>query len=105
MRQWPFTFGIRSSGAAHTASLSQALPPFRANHQYPLECDLAFKGHVTNLPAVPVSSPHGENRSRGIEIDQDWSALREVIGTMTVTMDFEKFGAAADVKAPPATRQ
>ncbi|MFD8423463.1 hypothetical protein [Streptomyces sp. NPDC059466] len=30
--------------------------------------------------------------------------LREVIGTMTVTMDFEKFGATADVKAPPAAQ-
>ncbi|MFF2380922.1 hypothetical protein [Streptomyces sp. NPDC058108] len=30
--------------------------------------------------------------------------LKEVIGTMTVTMDFEKFGATADVKAPPAAQ-
>ncbi|MGW3914004.1 hypothetical protein ACWEBX_21130 [Streptomyces sp. NPDC005070] len=30
--------------------------------------------------------------------------FKEVIGTMTVTMDFEKFGATADVKAPPAAQ-
>lgn len=28
--------------------------------------------------------------------------LRQEMGTLTVTMDFEKFGATADVKAPPA---
>lgn len=30
--------------------------------------------------------------------------LKEVIGTVTVTMDFEKFGATAHVKAPPAAQ-
>ncbi|MFG2477289.1 hypothetical protein [Streptomyces fagopyri] len=30
--------------------------------------------------------------------------LKEVIGAMTVTMDFEKFGATAHVKAPPAAQ-
>ncbi|MEU1531228.1 hypothetical protein [Streptomyces fagopyri] len=30
--------------------------------------------------------------------------LKEVIGTVTVTMDFEKFGATARVKAPPAAQ-
>ncbi|WP_369259493.1 MULTISPECIES: hypothetical protein [unclassified Streptomyces] len=30
--------------------------------------------------------------------------LKEVFGTVTVTMDFEKFGATADVKAPPAAQ-
>ncbi|WRZ92822.1 hypothetical protein OHB54_29485 [Streptomyces sp. NBC_01007] len=30
--------------------------------------------------------------------------LKEVLGAMTVTMDFGKFGATADVKAPPAAQ-